>query len=717
MEVNLDEASSDLRIASIYTTKLNLKEEKRLWWNGLTTAWRSYFGSQVVVYDTIRLSDIYYVQDSLMLVGRETPQEVPDTSSYYDIELPPERQFAVSPANLDSIYVDDREFFNKITGILKDTRIDVSGNPDIRSLAPLSELSDLTDLNCSNTLIISLSAIRNLNHLENLDISNTPIDDLSPLQYSTSLRSLDCSYTLVDDLSVIAGLYGMERFACAGVRNESADFAAEMMNMRELDLSETAIYDLTPITKLVMLEELNVSGTGIRNLETVHSFVELKYLDVEGTSISSVEPLSDLQKLEVLKISYTAVEDINPLDGISNLKRIYWDSNGEFSVDRKMKRDQAIAFMNAHPGSLVIFESEELLNGWSQLEEPWKQLARNAVNLSENPTKEELHALLQLEEIRIDSTPVTTLAPVAQLYNLKRLSIPGLQVKDLSPLGQAIELEYLDISSTPAQSLDFAASLKKLQELNMEGTQVNDLSPLYDLPELSLVYADGSRVSDVDVRMLRDSQPACNVIYRTDQLSGWWSSLPEAWKGYFVSSFSLHSPPTKEQLHLLFYMEELQVEDNPDIATLAPLAQLVNLELIRLSKIGTGDLQPLAGLDGLRELYCMRMPVTDLSPLASLGNLEVLNIENTPVDELKPIRDLTKLREMYISGTQVKSLKPLSNLNRLEVVELNNTEVKSISHLESLPALQSLSCFNTRVSSRNIEKFKEEKPRCKVVYY
>ncbi len=717
MEINLDEVTSDLRIASIYTTKLNVMEEKRLWWNSLTQAWRTYFGSQVIVYDSIRLSDVYYVVDSLILVAREAGPELQDTSSYYDLELPPERRFPVNAGKLDSLHVDNRELFNKISGVLKQTRVDVSGNPDIRSLAPLSELSDLVDLDCSNTLIISLSSLRNLNHLEALDVSNTPIDDLSPLTYSTSIRSLDCSFTLVNDLSVIEGLYNMERLACAGIRISDPGFASSMTGMRDLDLSETDIHDLAPLRQMVLLEDLDISGTGVRDLEAVTSFKGLKYLDAEGTSVSSVKPLSVLQSLEVLRISYTAVDDISPLESLPHLKRIYWDSNGEFVMDKKKKREQAIAYMNAHPGSLVIFESEELLSSWSELEEPWKELARNAVSLSENPTKEELHALLQLEEVRIDSSRVTTLGPVARLYNLKRLSIPGLQVNDLSPVGQAIELEYLDISNTPARSIEFAASLKKLQELNLEGTQVEDLSPLFDLTGLKLVYADRSQVKDSDVRLLRDRVPGCNVIYRTEALSAWWTALPDAWKSYFVSGFSLHSPPTREQLHQLYYLPELTVGNSPDIATLAPLAQLAHLEVIRLNEVGTGDLGHISGLTGLKELHCTRMPVSDLTPVSSLTGLEVLNIENTPVEDLKPLAPLAKLREIYLSGTQVKSLKPLSDLRRLEIVELNNTQVKSISNLGSLPALQSVSCFNTRISSRSIEKFKEEKPRCKVVYY
>jgi hypothetical protein len=717
MEVNLDIASNDLRIASLYTTKLNEREEMRNWWNGLTDAWRDYFGSQVTVYDTLRLSEIYFIADSLVLVSGESAQVVSDSSGSFDVSLPPERQQLITAHHLDSLYVNTGELYNKLSGLLKRTSVDISGNQQIKNLEPLSELSDLTDLNCSNTVVINLFPVRNLNRLEVLDVSNAPVDDLSALSYSTSLKSLDCSYTLLVDLTAISGLYNLEKLACAGLRINSAEFTRGMPSLQDLNLSETQIYNLSDLSGLKSLEELDVSGTGIQELEPVKEFTSLKYLNAEETSISRLDPLSGLQQLAVLKISYTAVEDLQPLNDLPNLKRIYWDSNGNFTVDKKKKRQQAITFMNTHPGSLVIFESEELMSSWSDLEEPWKEIARNAVDLSENPTKEELHALLQLEEIRIENTPVTTLDPVARLYNLKKLSIPGLQVNDYSPVGGAIELEYLDLSNTSVGALDFVIHLNHLTELNIEGTKVSDLSPLENLETLKYVYADGTSVDDADVIALREKNPACVVLYKTDELTGWWQSLPDPWKSYFVAGFTLHSPPAKEQLHQLFYLEMLEIDNNPDINTYEPVSQLVNLKVIKFNELGNGDLQHLSGLSRLRELYCTTMPVVDLTPISRLEKLEVLNIENTPVDDLKPLSPLKNLRKINLSGTQVKSLKNLGGLTKLEVVELNNTQVKNISSLYDLPALQEISCFNTRVSSKNIEKFKEEKPRCKVVYY
>lgn len=717
MEINLDPGSNDMRIASLYTTKLNEREEMRNWWNGLPEAWRTVFGGHTVVYDSIRLSEVYFIADSLILLGKsDSVKNVTDTSAYFNLELPPQRELS-SSTTYDTVYVNTAILFNKLSGLVKQTVVDVSGNEQIRSLEPLSELSGLVELNCSNTLVSDLFPLRNLNRLEVLDLSNTPVNDITALQYSSSLKQIYCGFSLLNDLSPIAGLYKLEKLSCQGLRIDQTSFLAGLTGLVELDLSETRIPNLSDLAELDKLEELTVSETAIRSLDQVSSFPRLRYLNAEHTSVTTLEPLTGLEKLEVLKISNTGIASLKPVHGISTLKRIYWDGSGEFSLDNKVKRAEAIDFMNSHPGSLVIFESEELMNSWAKLEEPWKQYARSKVTLSDVPTKEELHGLLQIEEIRIDSLPITTLNPVANLYKLRKLSVPGLQVDAYDPIGEALELEYLDLSYTSVRSIEFASTLKNLKELHIEGTAVASFDGLEDLKELKIIYADETDIQVEEVLALRKLNAGCVVIFKTAELEGWWKSLPAAWRQFFTTNFKLDSPPTREQLHQLLYLEEIEINDHRDIQSFAPLSQLINLKIARFSKLNVGDLQYMASFSGLTELHCSEMPVSDLQPLSGLSELQVLNLENAPVSDLKPLAALIQLRELTISGTQVKSLKPLSGLRKLEVLKLNNTPVKSISPLFDLPVIQSLSCFNTKISEKNIEKFKEQKPGCKVVYY
>ena len=712
MEINLNIADNDLKIASIYTTKPNVKEEIKNWWNNLTYEWREIFGENIFINDSIRLADIASISDSLIITAQNLNTTETDTLLNYNIELPEERQASANIfSSYDTIYIDTKIIFTKLNGILKQQKIDISGNEKIRILEPLSKLTELREINCSKSLINDLSPLRNLNHIETLNCSEAPIDDLSPIQYSTSIKNLNCSYTLLDNLSSISGLINIKKLSCSGIRITDLSFAANFINLESLDCSSTRIHDLESIKDLTTLESLNISDTKIMDLNPVDSLTKLRYLNCENSSVVSLEPLKNLSNLEVLRISHTEINSLQPLNDIESLQKIYCD-------DTEISKEEAIQFMRSHTGCLVIFESEELLNGWNEMEQAWIDIAKNYAEISDDPTKEELHALIKIEKMDLSGNKnITTLNPVRRLYNLKTLNISGVQVTDFTPVEDVIELEELDISNTSVKNLDFLSNLKQLQELNIENTAVESLEPIENLKNLNIIYADNSGINNSEAFKLREFNPGCIIIYKTEELESWWQNLSGAWKDFFSGQFKMDSPPTKEQLHKILLLDSLSVIDNNQINDLSPLSMLQGLKTLHFSGTQVNDLQPLVQLRGLQSIQCSQNPVSDISPLTSLLKLNYLDIENTPVSDLKPISNLNYLKTLNCSGTQIKSLKYLANLTNLRTIELNNTAIKSLKPLLNLPELKTLRCYNTRISSKNIDKFKNAKPQCEVVYY
>jgi hypothetical protein len=108
VEVNLDEKSQELKIVSIYTTKVSRDEELKAWWTSLDAGWKVYFKNrfELAATDTVGL-DLWY------------------------------KFVSVDSLNL-------------------------SGNRQIKNLSPLSELRDLKHLDISNTTITNLAPISNV---------------------------------------------------------------------------------------------------------------------------------------------------------------------------------------------------------------------------------------------------------------------------------------------------------------------------------------------------------------------------------------------------------------------------------------------------------------------------------------------------------------------------------------------------------------------------
>jgi Leucine Rich repeats (2 copies) len=96
-----------------------------------------------------------------------------------------------------------------------------------------------------------------------------------------------------------------------------------LINLRSLSLGETQIDDLLPIKDLVNLENLSVDESLVSDLGPIRGLNNLRELHVSGTNITEVEPLRNLSNLQILNVGDTSVGDIEPLCGLVNLRQLF----------------------------------------------------------------------------------------------------------------------------------------------------------------------------------------------------------------------------------------------------------------------------------------------------------------------------------------------------------------------------------------------------------
>jgi len=374
--------------------------------------------------------------------------------------------------------------------------------------------------------------------------------------------------------------------------------------------------------------------------------------------------------------------------------------------------------MRDHPSCLVIFESDDLISGWRELEGGWMKILRKYAKLSEVPTQEELHTLLTIKKMDISGNQeITTVNPLKWFFNLTSLDASSTKVTDFTPISQVIELEDLNLSGNKIDHIDFLSNLSKLHVVNIENTGVSSLKPLENKQNLKIIYADNSQITDEAVFSFRSQSTESTVIFKTKELELWWKNLPAAWKTFFTDGAGSDNIPSKEQLHRIVFQDSLIIRNKNEISDLSPITVIRALKKLEITGTSVSSLQPLAQMRDIEEFRCNQSPVSNLSALSVLPKLKILNIENTPITDLEPITGLSQLELLNCSGTQIKSLDAVESLFNLREIRLNNTAIKSLKALIELPLLQRLECFNTGISAKNIEKFRVAKPECTVVYY
>ena len=659
LEMNFDSVKQQLKIVSVYTTKLNEKADLRNWWNGLSHDWKTILAADMKLEGSMPMAQIDSFNDSVAMVGG---QPTPIMGS---------------------------QFYQFLGQIVHAGRVDLSGNKTIQNLEPLNKLSNLREVNISGTGVSDIMPLRNLNKLELLDMSNTSVSNLSPLHYCIQISELKMKGTPVSDLSVVANFHSLSTLDISGTKVTSLEAIRDMATMKDLRMNHTRIPDIAPVATLVNLEMLNIASTPAGNLDALKSLSNLRILLSDSTGISSLSPLDDLVKLQ----------------------RVFCNNTG---VNQK----EALRFIKKHPETILIYASKELAAWWKSMTPEWQNLFNFYLKLDKEPTTEQLHQLVLLDSINVSGRmTVTSLAPLSKLILLRNLQCQSTGVTLLDPLKELTELKVLNASNTKIAGLQPLSGIAALETIHIDNTPVADLSPLYGAKKLQFVFADNTSVDVKEADKFAEKNPGCMLVFQTVDNTDWWQSLSQPWKDVFMQQISLKGTPDKIKLQEMAGLSKIAIAENPQISDLTPLLHLTRMTELQFSGTAVAKLDPVTRMPKLKTLRCPKNPVTLLTPVTGMPNLTELDFSNTQVEDVEALQNMMQLEVLKFSGTQVKNLKYLQKLVNLRVMEFYNTRVGNVDVLDGMTRLESVKMFNTKVSAKRVEKLKQTHPKCEIVFY
>lgn len=712
IEINLDPYQKDLKIASIYTTKIREKEGLRNWWNEMSPEWKNYFGRSVIVYDTIPFKDIIWFSDTSLATYKwvnDTITEIIDNDSlaFDTISLATD---TIQIAITDTIKVNSSTIYRILKTFRNIEFLDISNTMLIKELNPVSELSELKELNISSTPIKDLNPIRNLKGLVKLNCAGSEVTNLSPLIYLGSLKEIDLSYTAVENIEPLSGLKNLEEVKLNGSSIKEIGSVNMIQKLSNLDISHTSVSSLPPLKSLIHLTELNISSTLIDNLIGIDSVKNLQHLNIDSTSIKNIENLQSTETLMVLQANNTNISSLKPLQNKSELKIVYCDNTN-------INSQEANRFMDENPGVIVIYNSKELENWWNGLSSQWRLIFQQAYNISNPITVEKLHEIIQKRELSIAyKEQLSDISPLSMMHRLEKLDISHTSVSNINELSVLSNLEELNLNNLKVASLEPLSSLRKIVRISFENTDITSLSPLENsVPDF--IYCDKSNVPDIEALSFKNKHSKSLIIYQSENLKLWWNSLSQDWKNVFQNIGNVPPLPSNENLQTLVDLETIVIKDNLNIADLYPLYMFKRLTGLAINSTSVSDITPVFDLKTIENLDISKNPVSQLVGISNLDKLNTLIVQNTSVDDLEPISQVTSLKHLDISGTKIKSLKYITRLVSLEKLFLNNTAVKSIKPIYELPELKLLQCFNTKIKASRIDQLKQSKPDLEIIFY
>jgi Leucine-rich repeat (LRR) protein len=721
VEINLNPRENDLKIASIYTTKIREKEELRYWWNNMSSDWKNYFGKSIIVYDTLPLKNVIWFSDSSLVSMKWTQKVMSDTIIVIDDDITdpilfePDSTLIVYDTVMeivpDTIAVNTTTIYHLLKTLRKIKRIDLSDNLIFSDLSPISELAELIELNVSNTLIEDLTPIRNLKMLESFNCSGSAVNSIISLRYISTIAEINLSNTLISSVDILSNLKELGKLNISGTSVESLNSLSGLSKLTHLNASSTNISDFSSLKNHLLLSDLNISNTKIQSLSTLDSIKSIQNLNIDSTNISNLSSLENYENLTILQANHTNISDLSPLGNLNQLKVIYCDNSN-------VKMNEANNFMDKNPGCLVIYNSQNLVNWWEGLSNDWQLVLKKYYKTQAPVTKEILHVLINQNTFSLAyNKSINTLEPLGMLHRLEKLDLQNTLISSLDPVSGLNNLEVININNTKVISLDPLTSLHNLKNVSCENTEISDIMPLLGSHNIDVIYCDNSGIASEHVMLFKSKNSSCLVIYQSEKLRMWWNNLSNPWQEVLGSQLNLPDNPTNEELQELVDLKELVITDNLLIEELSPLHVFTRIEKLTINSTSVVDISPILSLTTLEILDISKNPVYSLGSISNLHKLKKLTLENTSVEDLEPLSELSELIYLNIAGTKIKSLKYLDNLQKIEKLYINNTRVRNIKQLYNLQYLELFQCYNTSIKSSKIEEFKSLKPGIEIIYY
>ena len=610
VEINLDKQNNSLKIASIYTTKINEKEALRNWWNNLSQSWRTRLGGDVLLEDGSSMAE-------------------------------PSVDALANSADLEA----------KLKLITQKQRLDLSGIREIISLEPLSELSELTWLDVSGTSIEDLSPVRNLNKLKVLLANSTLISDLSALKYNITLEELEVANTTVNDLSVLSTL----------------------RNLQKLNINNTQVSRISNLKSCPNLTtvNLNISGSAVSNLQALSELENLRELYCSNTSISDLTPLKGNRHLNKIYCDHSGIHDaeasaftkdnrfalvIYDTEALKTWWRelpIYWKAvfSKQIKVDSEPTTEQLHQIIN-------LQELDLSGNTFMQNLMPVSRLTNlRSLNIANTEIGflQPIQGLANLESLNISHTYINDLNPLHDMGNLKYLNIMHTPINDISALVNDDNIEVIEADSTTIGKSQVVALKEKQRQVTVVyqtealKTWWNGLDPIWQAIFRNATATQSEVPNALELQRILDLReieitPEFPIISIEPLTSlTWLERLTINNQG--VSDLT----PLANKEFLL----ELNAQNNP-IARLDPIESSTVLELLNIENTQIKDLGPLSKMNNLVTINASGTPVKSLKPLSNLQKLENLFVNNTNVRSISPVENIPALKQLKVYNTKVK---------------------------------------------------------------
>lgn len=484
-----------------------------------------------------------------------------------------------------------------------------------------------------------------MERLEYLYVPQLDIGSIEGLQYAKNLRQLEIHDNKVKDLTPIKGLNKLEELTAS--RNDIEDILplANLNNLKRITIDENLIEDITPLSNLN----------------------QLTYLSMWSNKAKSLEPLLELVNLKNLYIGENEILDLSPLSSM-NLNSIdAWGQKVNLPV---IEVEDGISFTYIIPEIKDIDGSKGIVQ-WvtfnDGISEHFYRVYDNKVEMTAS-TSESTKGKISFDFRFMDNLTGTN-------------------------FGGSVNQEIIITSSEEIKVVDIPD--KNLDEAIRNSLDLDDGVPLTtrSLKNLSSVYLSDS-IEKVNLSGLEHATNLEEVSIQCKEIenSNILNTLPN------LKRLMLYAGDKIDFSKGFIRLNELYIQNNEDLdESKLNLRNLKQIERISVTGCSIEDVNFIEGLSTLLVLNISGNSIKDISVIESLSNLMGLDISNNMVCDFSPISKMVKLTQLYLNNTAIKDFSILDNLDNLKILEVMGSNIEDISTLSNVDRFVRLDLSNNKI--------------------
>lgn len=603
---------------------------------------------------------------------------------------------------------------------------------EIKSIAPLSNLTELKYLNISETSVTDLSPLANCTKLESLQAEYSYISDLTPLAGLQKLNDLYLEHCYVTDIHALIGLNALDN----------------------LNIDENYLDETPSSTDMADIATLRTKGVNLYSFDGTQRKVSVSY---DGAEKGSPQKSSESVWHGGVAVLPTVQEMDSTLFTFAG-----WDSNNDGVKDF----DPGDAYtVNGNPSKAVTFTA--LYNATDE--------AKIEVNIPDAMLKTYYHldrdkdgkiTRGDLGMMRyLDLTPpssnyyIHSLSGLEYAKNLVSLDMYYQDVSNLWSLQTMTKLQSLNICCSYPTSLEPLRNMTEMRELHVCGSGISDISPLVNMTKLTNLYMDGTKVSDISVfagmrqltevwlygDMITDASqllalPPCQLHVQYNYLN-----LTEGSDDYNVIQ------TLRQRLYSIEYSPQNKVKVSYDAGAygtatkgsdtvysgesvtlpgIVPISDMMDFagwkvkgsdlplipswesfkvdttEPVTLTAVYTlsqAGKQPSAISDNnLKNALLAKGADTDKDGIITRYEMSqmkgTLDLNNRGISDLSGLGDATDITALYLNDNNISSVNAISDLNNLTSLSLGWNHISDISPLQHMVKLTDLGLGSNHIS-------------------